>query len=261
MNTDPDPNANGTSCDTPTPPIGTPSESFNISVVFDGWGYMHLYDANTMQAIDHWALPEGLDPNKATEFGDLTVHEVAMDPSQNRAYVSHYAGGLRVFDFSRETGLQEVGAYIDPGGNNFWGVEVHDLGGTTGQVVLASDRDAGLWIFKFIEPGPGTGAGVKGRCRGETATLSADPGSHVVKGTPGADVIPASDASHTVRAGKGRDIVCGGRGKDKLFGGGGRDILKGGRGRDVLVGGAGKHDVCRGGKGRDQFRGCEVETG
>ena len=256
MNTDPDPNSNGTSCDTPTPPIGTPSGTFSIKVLFDGWGYLHLYDANTMQALDHWALPESLYESMARDFGDLTVHEVAMDPKQNRAYVSHYSGGFRVVDFSREGGLLEVGAYIAPGGSNLWGVQVHDLGGKTGQVVLASDRDAGLWIFKFLG---GDAGGVQ--CRGETATVFAEPGTHVLKGSPGADVIVSADGSHTVRAGKGRDIVCGGRGKDTIRGGGRNDFLKGGRGQAVRVGGPGRRDICRGGKGRDQFRGCEVERG
>ena len=46
--------------------------------------------------------------------------------------------------------LNEVGRFIDAGGNNFWGVEVHKLGGT--KYVLASDRDAGLYIFKYTGP-------------------------------------------------------------------------------------------------------------
>lgn len=41
----------------------------------------------------------------------------------------------------------EVGRYLDPEGNNFWGVEtfVGDDGFT---YILASDRDGGLWIFR-----------------------------------------------------------------------------------------------------------------
>ena len=45
------------------------------------------------------------------------------------------------------TCLIEVGGYLDPDGNNFWGVQtfVGDDGFT---YILASDRDSGLWIFK-----------------------------------------------------------------------------------------------------------------
>jgi hypothetical protein len=48
-------------------------------------------------------------------------------------------------------GLSEVGAFIDEGGNNFWGVEVHKH--PDGQkYVLASDRDHGLYIFQYTGP-------------------------------------------------------------------------------------------------------------
>jgi hypothetical protein len=43
-------------------------------------------------------------------------------------------------------GLRQVGAFIDEGGNNFWGVEVHKIRGK--QYMLASDRDFGLYIFR-----------------------------------------------------------------------------------------------------------------
>ena len=49
--------------------------------------------------------------------------------------------------------LVEVGKYIHnpaPGeatGNNFWGVQVFQNAGQ--EYVAASDRDSGLWIFKY----------------------------------------------------------------------------------------------------------------
>lgn len=140
-------------CTTATPPLGTASAAVDLQARFDGWGYLHLFDANTMQAIDHWALPEALDPTKATGSGILSIHEVAMDPKRNRAYIAHYGGGLRVVSFSREGGIKEIGAFIDQGGSNFWGVEVHYLPASPDDpVILASDRDAGLWIFRY-KPG------------------------------------------------------------------------------------------------------------
>ena len=154
-----DPGAN--SCDVATPavdPANDRGEGVQVDAFFDGWGYMHLYDAQTMQVLDHWALPESLDPTKASGSGDLSVHEVAMDPTRNRAYVSHYSGGFRVFDFSRRRGIQEVGAYIAEGGSNMWGVEVHQQAGSTTPLVLASDRDSGLWIFRYA-PKKGGGRG------------------------------------------------------------------------------------------------------
>jgi hypothetical protein len=136
-------------CQTATPAVVASTADVRIEAVFDGWGYLHLYDANTMQVLDHWALPEALDATKASGFGDLSIHEVATDPRRNRAYISHYAGGFRVVQFSRERGLREIGAFIPEGGTNLWGVEVHYPAGSDEPFVLASDRDAGLWIFRY----------------------------------------------------------------------------------------------------------------
>lgn len=132
---------------TAAPPAGTDGHPVDISAIFDGWGYVHQYDATTMQEVDTYALPESQDPAYASGFGDLSVHEVATDPSSNLAYISYYAGGLRVVSYG-EDGMTEVGRFIDEGGNNFWGVEVHDH--PNGQrYVLASDRDHGLYIFQY----------------------------------------------------------------------------------------------------------------
>jgi hypothetical protein len=132
---------------TPAPAVGTDGQPVDISAIFDGWGYVHQYDATTMQEVDTYALPESQDPSYASGFGDLSVHEVATDPDQNIAYISYYAGGLRVVKYGAD-GMTEVGRFIDRGGNNFWGVEVHQH--PNGQkYVLASDRDHGLYIFRY----------------------------------------------------------------------------------------------------------------
>ena len=51
------------------------------------------------------------------------MHEFATDATENLAYSSYYAGGVRVLSFGRQSGLDEVGKFIDKGGNNFWGME------------------------------------------------------------------------------------------------------------------------------------------
>lgn len=130
-----------------------------ISVRFDGWGYVHLYDASTMQDLDQYAIPEAHDPGFADGYGDLSVHEVATDPDVDLVYVSYYSGGFRVLRYAKNR-LTEVGAFIagpdmsttsgvpvTQTGNNFWGVEVHKH--PNGQkYILASDRDSGVWIFQ-----------------------------------------------------------------------------------------------------------------
>lgn len=126
----------------------------DITPVFDGWGYMHLYDAQTMQDLDQFAIPEAADPAFATGYGDLSVHEVETHPSINRAYVSYYGGGFRVLDFSAEAGLTEVGAFVAEEGSNFWGVQViqESITGDEEPLVLASDRDFGLYVFRYTGP-------------------------------------------------------------------------------------------------------------
>ncbi len=132
---------------TAAPAAGADGQTVDIKAVFDGWGYVHLYDAKTMQDVDQYYLPEGQDPAYAQGFGDLSVHEVATDPDRSVAYISHYSGGFRVLSYSA-AGLEEVGRFIDQGGNNFWGVEVHKH--PNGQkYVLASDRDSGLYVLQY----------------------------------------------------------------------------------------------------------------
>ncbi|SFR24888.1 hypothetical protein SAMN04488564_108128 [Lentzea waywayandensis] len=143
-------------CATATP-AGATSASTTIQAVFDGWGYVRLFGvdipnqsgkAGSIKQIDTYSIPEAQDPAYARGFGDLSVHEVAMDPDDSRiAYISYYAGGLRVVEYGTN-GIREVGAFIDQGGNNFWGVEVwRDENGQ--KYVLASDRDFGLYVFRY----------------------------------------------------------------------------------------------------------------
>jgi hypothetical protein len=128
-----------------------PSVPVDISADFDGWGYTHMYRTDLaknakMSEVDYYAPDEGQDPAFAENFGDMTVHEVATDPDRNVVYVSHYALGMRVLSYN-DGGLKEVGKFVEAGGSNYWGVEVHKMNGKT--YILGSDRDRGLRIFKF----------------------------------------------------------------------------------------------------------------
>jgi hypothetical protein len=134
---------------------------------FDGWGYTRVIDTDPNSApteIAQITIPEGSDPDFDTGFGDLTVHEVEVprdDPNEGGgnvdtdklAYFSWYSGGLRVFDITDPFNPEQVGVYIDEQGNNFWGVAlVEDAEG--GRLILASDRDYGLFIFRYTGPIP-----------------------------------------------------------------------------------------------------------
>jgi len=138
---------------------GTPPVTAAATAEFNGWGYVHLLDADTLEEIDTYAIPEGLGPDfirtvaNPFGFGNLTVHEVATDIDRNLAYFSYYGGGFRVARFG-PGGIQEVGHFIAAGGNDFWGVQVFRLPAdrTEQTYVAASDRDSGLWIFRYTGP-------------------------------------------------------------------------------------------------------------
>jgi hypothetical protein len=145
------------------PTIGAAGETISVQPgVFDGWGYMNLHDATNpnLPIIGHYAIPEAFDPALASGFGALSIHEVKTDPRPdvNIGYISYYSGGFRVVRFSKK-GIFEIGRFIDEGGNDFWGVfpigdetsgHGYPNGATTeNPYVLASDRDFGLYIFRY----------------------------------------------------------------------------------------------------------------
>jgi hypothetical protein len=148
-------------------PFGAAGNVFNAEGgVLDGWGYVRLLDsdpAGGFTEIDQLTIAETIDPAFNQGFGDLTVHEVEVprgDPNEGGpapddgklAYFSWYSGGFRVAAFDA-TGIEEVGHFIDRGGNNFWGVALaEDQNGN--RIVLGSDRDFGLYIFRYTGPTP-----------------------------------------------------------------------------------------------------------
>lgn len=127
--------------------LGATGDSVTFASYFDGWGFVRLLDASTMDEVDAYAIPESRDSEFADGYGDLSVHEVATSLQDPRlAYLSYYAGGLRVITVD-DGGIEEVAAFIDEGGNNLWGIEAFERDGV--EYVAASDRDKGLYIFRY----------------------------------------------------------------------------------------------------------------
>ena len=137
------------------PAMGALGERIDVTATFDGWGYVHLFDAKTMKDLDTYVVPETKLESNATGAGDLSVHEV--DPDLDRddlVHFSYYAAGYRaakVVQTDSGPQLKEVAAFIDEGGNNFWGVHpIRDTrAGEDGTLVLLSDRDFGLYVLKY----------------------------------------------------------------------------------------------------------------
>jgi hypothetical protein len=147
----------GATTPSPAPGVGgRPGLDLSMDAVFHGWGYAHLFrngSGKLTEIGDGYAIPETLDENFALGFGDLSIHEWATDPNTNLAYTSYYAGGLRVARFD-DNGIEEVGHYVEDHGSNFWGVEVYTTDeAQPRRLIVASDRDFGLYIFQYTGPG------------------------------------------------------------------------------------------------------------
>jgi hypothetical protein len=129
--------------------VGAEGDSVTVRAFFDGWGYVHLFrnGRGKLEQLDTYAIPEAMDPKRARGSGVLSVHEVATSHERNDlAYLSYYAGGLRVIRID-DGKIVEAGKFVDVRGNNFWGVQVFRHEGR--EYVAASDIDFGLYVFRY----------------------------------------------------------------------------------------------------------------
>ncbi|MBW0148027.1 PA domain-containing protein [Marinobacter arenosus] len=156
-----------------------------LGAVFDGWGYLHTLNNTSTQItvprgmdgetvtvdylgeMGYYAPAEATDPALATGAGDLTMHNLEIDPTYpDRTFISWYSLGMRavewrpghLHDNSKGEGvvswnMHEVGRFIageeygEAAGSNFWGVHVTEVNGE--QYILGTDRNTGLWIFRW----------------------------------------------------------------------------------------------------------------
>lgn len=125
--------------------VGNLGGTVAMTGIFDGYGYLRLLDVSDPGNITELAqfATENVFANPPVP-GDRTMHNVVVDGG-SRAYISWYAEGMRVVDFSGDS-LSEVAHFVAGDGSNFWGVYLHHHpNGNT--YILGSDRRTGLWIF------------------------------------------------------------------------------------------------------------------
>ncbi|MBI2847555.1 MAG: hypothetical protein HYX83_00105 [Chloroflexi bacterium] len=133
--------------DTPLPPVGTRGQSITAQGgVFDGWGYGRILDISDpahIVEVGQYATENVLAEPPPPE--DHSMHNVIVEG--RRAYISWYADGIRVVDFSDPEKPVEIAKFVDTvNGSDFWGVYLfHHPNGKS--YILGSDRDTGLWIF------------------------------------------------------------------------------------------------------------------
>ena len=158
---------NNTGGDVTVPVGGAASGNTGTIAQMGELGYYAPYQA--VEEFDDNGVPFG------TDFGDLTMHNIEADPETQdvtpsfsagpRMFVSWYSLGMRALEYrpghfhdnsnnegSYSQNVHEVGRWIEEdGGSNFWGVHVDrmEIGGEDTQVILASDRNNGLYIFTF----------------------------------------------------------------------------------------------------------------
>ena len=137
-------------------------------------GPVPTVDVPQLGHIGYYAPAETVEEGLGTNFGDLTMHNIEVDPTTQdvtptfeggpRMFVSWYSLGMRALEYrpghfhanlndegSYSWNVHEVGRYIAEDGSNFWGIHVDtiNIDGEDQQVILASDRNTGLWVFTF----------------------------------------------------------------------------------------------------------------
>ncbi len=133
------------------PPIGTIGEDIRLTSEFDGWGYLNLYDFETGEFLDYYSPNPTIDRDHAFGSGTLSIHEIESDPrgAHNLGYIAWYAVGLKVVEWDQEAGvIRPRGVYRHVAGNDFWGVSLQKRGRDR-PLIYMSDRDSGLWIFRY----------------------------------------------------------------------------------------------------------------
>jgi hypothetical protein len=134
-------------------PLGTIGEKVLLETEFDGWGYIHTFDAQTLEELDTYAIRQAKREALRDVF-PLSVHEVETDPRMDKRmfYSAYYQGGARVFRYSRAGVIDEVGHYVHKGGSDYWGVQPVPRGKKR-PLILLSDRHFGLHILKYTGKG------------------------------------------------------------------------------------------------------------
>jgi hypothetical protein len=127
------------------------------AAVFNGWGYLRFFDisdpSNPVQ-LSTFATPNTNNEDVALD-GIWSVHNPEMlrdddddDGESNILYASWYSDGIRVLDIRRPSSPREIASWTGQGAPagappvNIWSVVPHR------GVLLASDRDFGLYVLK-----------------------------------------------------------------------------------------------------------------
>ena len=133
--------------------------STTIAAVFDGWGYVRLFPTDVPKQRGKTGSSRRSTPLQSptkilpTRLASGTCRSTRAPSTPTAAsHISPITPAGSGSSLQPER-LEEVGAFVDEGGNNFWGVGIwRDEHGE--KFVLASDRDFGLYIFQYTGATP-----------------------------------------------------------------------------------------------------------
>ncbi|HKF17926.1 MAG TPA: PA domain-containing protein [Candidatus Dormibacteraeota bacterium] len=126
-----------------------PPTTASAASTFTGWGYLTLWDVRDRRhpvQVGEFATPEVFEPSRAGA-GLWTVHNPEVRGSTLLA--SWYSDGVRAIDISRPWLPREIAAWTGAGAPadapplSIWGVAF------SGSLVLASDRNFGLYVLQL----------------------------------------------------------------------------------------------------------------
>ena len=129
------------------PAPGTSGQRVTAQIRFDGWGYGRILavsdPANIVELGQFTTTSVTAQPIPP---GDHTMHNVIVDG--RTAYISWYADGIRVVDFTNPRKPREIARFVDEvNGSDMWGVYLFKYANGK-KYILGSDRSTGLWIFE-----------------------------------------------------------------------------------------------------------------
>jgi hypothetical protein len=128
---------------------GTSPVSARAAQVFNGWGYLRIFDIQNPSRpvpLSTFATANTTNPAVATQ-GTWSVHNPEV--RGNTVYASWYSDGVRIIDISQPSSPREIGFWAGAGAPadapavDIWSVV------PLGDLLLASDRNFGLYILKL----------------------------------------------------------------------------------------------------------------
>jgi hypothetical protein len=128
---------------------GTPPITASAVATFNGWGYLRFFnirDVTNPKQLSTFATENTNDQSVATEGRWWSAHNPEV--RDNTVYASWFSDGVRVIDISDPSSPRETSSWTGEGAPEdapeveIWSVVPH------GDLLLASDRNYGLYILK-----------------------------------------------------------------------------------------------------------------